>query len=187
MEDALAACGGRGGYDVVVDQGPEAAAAGGWAPDEWGLLAPSPDWFAGCGAVTVEGGPVIQRPARTSHMGQQGIVIPNMPSEHFNKYRLMLLFSSLLTIGAIPVCVYVMQKLKKKAPRGGVSRSRSTAGPRRGETPRRLCLSTSACCLILVALMPGTTSTSSRGPGARSSLWSPNTPRGWATGEAVAL
>lgn len=107
------------GYDVVVDQGPEAAAAGGWAPDEWGLLAPSPDWFAGCGAVTVEGGPVIQRPARAFHMGRQGIVIPSMPSEQFNKYKLMLLFSPLLTIGAIPVWIYVIRKLKKKA-QGGV-------------------------------------------------------------------
>lgn len=103
-------------YDVVGEQGPESA---GWAPGEWGLLAPSPDWFAGCGAVTVGRGPVIQRPARAFHMGRQGIIIPTMPSEQFTKYKLMLLFSPLLTIGAIPVWIYVIRKLKKKA-QGGV-------------------------------------------------------------------
>lgn len=90
-----------------------------WGPDEWGLLAPTPDWFAGCGNVTIERGPMIQRPARAFHMGRQGIVIPNMPSEQFNKYKLMLIFSPLLTIGAIPVWIYVVRKLKKKA-EGGV-------------------------------------------------------------------
>lgn len=99
-------------YDI--ERSPEAT----WGSDEWGLLAPSPDWFRGCGDVTIERGPMIQRPARAFHMGRQGIVIPNMPSEQFNRYKLLLLFSPLLTIGAIPVWIYVIRKLRKKAQAG---------------------------------------------------------------------
>ncbi|KKY32015.1 putative het domain-containing protein [Diaporthe ampelina] len=99
-------------YDI--EQSPKTT----WTSGEWGLLAPSPDWFNGCGNVTIERGPTIQRPARAFHMGRQGIVIPTMPSEQFTKYKLMLLFSPLLTIGAIPVWIYVMRKLKKKAQAG---------------------------------------------------------------------
>lgn len=90
-----------------------------WTPGEWGLLAPSPDWFGGCGDVTIEGaGPVIQRPARAFHMGRQGIVVPIMPSEQFNKYKLMMLLSPLLLVGAIPVWICVARKMKKKAKEG---------------------------------------------------------------------
>lgn len=111
MPGPPAAAGDR--YDL--EQGQDTA----WASGEWGLLAPSPDWFGGCGNVTIERGPMIQRPARAFNMGRQGIVIPTMPSEQFTKYKLMLLFSPLLTIGAIPVWIYVTKKLKKKA-QGGV-------------------------------------------------------------------
>lgn len=90
-----------------------------WAAGEWGLLAPSPDWFRGCGNVTIEGRALIQRPARAFHLSRQGIVIPIMPSEQFTKYKLLLLFSPLLFVGAIPVWIYVIKKLKKKS-RGGV-------------------------------------------------------------------
>lgn len=89
-----------------------------WGPGEWGLLAPSPDWFAGCGNVTIERGPMIQRPGRAFHMGRQGIVIPTMPSVQNNRYKILLLLSPLLTIGAIPVWIYVIRKLRKKAQDG---------------------------------------------------------------------
>lgn len=97
-----------------IERSPETT----WSSDEWGLLAPSPDWFRGCGGVTIERGPMIQRPARAFQMGRRGVVIPTMPSEQFNKYKLLLLFSPLLTIGAIPVWIYVIRKLKKKAQEG---------------------------------------------------------------------
>lgn len=101
-------------YDL--ERSPDTA----WTSGEWGLLAPSPDWFRGCGNVTIEGGgPVIQRPARAFHLSRQGIVIPIMPSEQFTKYKLMMLFSPLLFIGAIPVWMYVIKKMKKKS-QGGV-------------------------------------------------------------------
>lgn len=104
------------GYDV--ERSSEAA----WRSGEWGLLAPSPGWFRGCGGVTIEaprGAKVIQRPARAFHMSRQGIVIPIMPSGEMNRYKLILFLSPFLLVGAIPVWIYVAKKMRKKA-EGGV-------------------------------------------------------------------
>ncbi|KAL1871127.1 hypothetical protein Daus18300_004872 [Diaporthe australafricana] len=89
-----------------------------WGAGEWGLLAPSPDWFRGCGNVTIEGGPAIFRPARSFEVRRQGLQIPIMPNEETNKYKIIFLLSSLLFIGAIPVWIYLMRKMKKKAEQG---------------------------------------------------------------------
>lgn len=62
---------------------------------------------------------MIQQPARAFHLSRQGIVIPIMPSEQFTKYKLIMLFSTFLFIGAIPVWIYVAKKMKKKS-KGGV-------------------------------------------------------------------
>lgn len=60
---------------------------------------------------------MIQRPAWASHMSRQGIV---MPSEQFTKYKLMMLFSPLLLIGAILVWIYFAKRMKKMAAQEGV-------------------------------------------------------------------
>ncbi|ROW14930.1 hypothetical protein VPNG_03344 [Cytospora leucostoma] len=43
-----------------------------WAPDDWGLLAPSPEWFRGCGSLTIEGGQHAERPGGGFLRIQQG-------------------------------------------------------------------------------------------------------------------
>lgn len=89
-----------------------------WGSNEWGLLAASPDWFKGCGNVTIEGGPPIERPSRTFQMNRQSLQIPVMPLEQFNKYKLILLLSPLTLIGAIPIFFYIARKVRRDAIKG---------------------------------------------------------------------
>ncbi|KAJ0115141.1 het domain-containing protein [Diaporthe amygdali] len=101
-------------YDV--ERNPDTS----FGADEWGLLAPSPEWFRGCGNVTIEGGPAIHRPARSFEVNRQGLQVPAMQyhGNGITKYKLILLFSPLLFIGAIPVFFYIRKKLMKIAEEG---------------------------------------------------------------------
>jgi hypothetical protein len=83
-----------------------------WNSNEWGLLAPSPEWFRGCGNVTIEGGPQIQRPAHAFETSRQGLQITLMPIPAHNKYKVLMLLSPLAFIGAIPIWIYMAKKMK---------------------------------------------------------------------------
>ncbi|GAP83691.1 putative het domain-containing protein [Rosellinia necatrix] len=45
-----------------------------WQPDEWGLLAPSPEWFRDSGEVTLERAPAIERPLDGFKVAQGSLI-----------------------------------------------------------------------------------------------------------------
>jgi hypothetical protein len=45
-----------------------------WQAGEWGLLAPSPEWFKDSGSVTLERSPAIERPLKGFEMTQNGLI-----------------------------------------------------------------------------------------------------------------
>ena len=53
----------------IIERNPETT----WGPGEWGLLAPTPDWFRGCGNMTLDGGPQIARTVDSFVPTQDGV------------------------------------------------------------------------------------------------------------------
>ncbi|KAJ8108383.1 hypothetical protein OPT61_g8209 [Boeremia exigua] len=87
-----------------------------WNSDEWGLLAPSPTWFHGCGNVTIKGGAVIERPLYAFKADRYGVMAPLMYLKEHKKYQKTMLLSVLFgaVIGAIPVLVHYSRKIDKQ-------------------------------------------------------------------------
>lgn len=69
---------------------------------EWGLLAPSPEWFAGCGNVTIHGARPIMRPFGGFGLTQQGVQGP-IPRGTYNKVGF---WAGLSVVGCIPYYVW---------------------------------------------------------------------------------
>jgi hypothetical protein len=89
-----------------------------WAPDEWGLLAPTPNWFKGCGNVYIEDGLNIRRPTEAFQATQQGIRVHFLPMAGNGKYWAIMILGSLTIIGGIPSMLYVKKKAEKRAMKG---------------------------------------------------------------------
>lgn len=65
---------------------------------EWGLLAPSPDWFKGCGRITATGAKGIVRPFGGFESKQQGVSAPIPKNESY----VVAFIAGFTLIGAIP-------------------------------------------------------------------------------------
>lgn len=89
-----------------------------WESNEWGLLAPSPDWFRNCGNVRIEGGLPVGRPARSFQMDRQGLQIPSLPIKHYFRYTSLLTLASMTIIGMFPAFYYITRKTRKEYIKG---------------------------------------------------------------------
>ena len=89
-----------------------------WYPDEWGMLAPTPQWFKECGNVTIEGGPEIQRPSQIFQPSRQGVQIPIMPVPGSTGYQAIWIASQFTLVGALPTYFYLKHHSKKKIMKG---------------------------------------------------------------------
>jgi hypothetical protein len=82
-----------------------------WGPGEWGLLAPTPDWFRGCGHVTIDGGPRIKRTVNAFAPTQEGarMEVFASPSERSRMTLATLLNFTLVC--SIPAILYLRHTL----------------------------------------------------------------------------
>jgi hypothetical protein len=78
-----------------------------WGPGEWGLLAPTPHWFRGCGNVTIDGGPWINRTVDSFRPTPEGLRMEVFlsPSERKRMYTAMALGYTLIC--SFPAVFYV--------------------------------------------------------------------------------
>ncbi|KAL6709793.1 hypothetical protein ACN47E_001222 [Coniothyrium glycines] len=101
-------------YDIEADHDAN------WGADEWGLLAPTPDWFAGCGRVVIDGGRKIERPGKGFQATRQGLQISFPPISGYGKYKAMLFASGLLFCLAIPIWIWIAKKIKREVAEHGM-------------------------------------------------------------------
>ncbi|KAI1750281.1 HET-domain-containing protein [Xylaria castorea] len=71
-----------------------------WEADEWGLLAPSPDWFKDSMHITTESLPAIERPLKAFEITQGGIVAPIPPVGTRAWEGLIIVLGALILVGA---------------------------------------------------------------------------------------
>jgi hypothetical protein len=83
-----------------------------WGPGEWGLLAATPNWFGGCGHLTLDGRPRIKRTVNSFVPTQEGIRIEvsHSPSEHRSANLATLLILTIVCI--IPAMIYLHRTIK---------------------------------------------------------------------------
>jgi hypothetical protein len=89
-----------------------------WAPDEWGMLAPTPDWFKTCGNMTIEDGARIVRPAQVFQHVREGVQIPVGKIDGEAKYQVIWHVSSFTVVGALPAYFLLKRHMKNKLMRG---------------------------------------------------------------------
>jgi len=89
-----------------------------WAADEWGLLAPTPDWFKDCGQFSIEEGNTIQRPINAMQAMQLGVGIKLIPLGFKGKYIALNLLGTLTIVGGLPTFLYTAKRHMKKAMEG---------------------------------------------------------------------
>ncbi|KAH7408549.1 heterokaryon incompatibility protein-domain-containing protein [Phaeosphaeria sp. MPI-PUGE-AT-0046c] len=89
-----------------------------WAPNEWGMLAPTPDWFRSCSNMTIEGGKRITRPAQVFQQVREGVQIPVSKVEGNTTYQVWWNVSSFTVIGALPAYFIIKGLMKKKIMKG---------------------------------------------------------------------
>jgi hypothetical protein len=77
-----------------------------WGSGEWGLLAATPDWFRGCGHLTIDGGPRIKRTVNSFVPTPEGIRMEVFisPSERIGVILSILL--NFTIICSIPAVIY---------------------------------------------------------------------------------
>lgn len=73
-----------------------------WEAGEWGLLAPSPDWFRGSAQVTAERPPEIKRPLKGFEMMQGGVIAP-VPLVGTRLWEVLLEFLGNVTL--VGICI----------------------------------------------------------------------------------
>jgi hypothetical protein len=89
-----------------------------WDDDEWGMLAPCPDWFRECGNVTIEGGPKIERTSQMFQPSRQGVQIPIMPVPGNAGYQAIWVGAQLTLVGALPAYFLLKYHSKKRIMKG---------------------------------------------------------------------
>ncbi|OAK97137.1 HET-domain-containing protein [Phaeosphaeriaceae sp. SRC1lsM3a] len=89
-----------------------------WSPDEWGMLAPTPDWFKSCVSMTIEGGKRITRPAQVFQQVREGVQIPVSKVEGNTTYQVWWNITSFTVIGALPAYFIIKGLMKKKVMKG---------------------------------------------------------------------
>jgi hypothetical protein len=89
-----------------------------WSPDEWGMLAPTPDWFKGCRNLTIEGGPPIVRQSQVFQKVREGVQIPIVELEGAKAYQAIWIASQFTLVGALPAYFYLRHHMKKKIMQG---------------------------------------------------------------------
>jgi hypothetical protein len=84
-----------------------------WGPGEWGLLAATPNWFRGCGHLTLDGGPRIKRTIESFVSNQDGIrmEVPFLPSEIKRIGISFLLFFTIVCM--IPAAMYTNKVISR--------------------------------------------------------------------------
>jgi hypothetical protein len=90
-----------------------------WASDEWGLLAPTPDWFKSCGNVSIEEDSLnIRRPTEGFQTTQQGTRVQFLPMAGSGKYMAIMMLASLTIVGGLPAFLAVKKHMEKKVMKG---------------------------------------------------------------------
>ncbi|KAI1419582.1 HET-domain-containing protein [Xylaria sp. FL1777] len=83
-----------------------------WESGEWGLLAPSPDWFKGSARVTTESPPNIERPLKGFEIAQAGIVA-QIPSVGTRVSDHLLMILGVATIAGVCIAGQVVSGLHR--------------------------------------------------------------------------
>jgi hypothetical protein len=91
-----------------------------WSPDEWGLLAHTPDWFKSCDNMTIEGGERIIRPAQVFQQVREGVQIPISKVEGNTAYQVWWNVTSFTVIGALPAYFIIKGLMKRKIMKGAL-------------------------------------------------------------------
>jgi hypothetical protein len=102
----------REAYDI------ESSAETIWHGDEWGILAPTPDWFKNCGSFSTEGGREISRLPEAFRVVQQGVKIPYFEAGMQVKYAVIMLLATFTFLGAIPIWYFTLRRFKKRLMEG---------------------------------------------------------------------
>lgn len=89
-----------------------------WKPDEWGLLAPTPDWFKSCNNMTIVGDKRITRPAQVFQQVREGVQVPISKVEGNTAYQVWWNVTSFTVIGALPAYFIIKGLMKKKIMKG---------------------------------------------------------------------
>jgi hypothetical protein len=89
-----------------------------WSPDEWGMLAPSPNWFSTCGKLTIDAGPTITRPTDVFQPVREGVQFPICLVEHNAVYQTIWSVSSFTLVGAIPAYFLIKRSMKNRIMKG---------------------------------------------------------------------
>ncbi|KAH9908530.1 HET-domain-containing protein [Xylariomycetidae sp. FL2044] len=89
-----------------------------WHSDDWGMLAPTPDWFKDCGNVMIEGGPPIVRPSDAFQLTREGMIIPVTRLDNGMKHDAIYVASQLTLVGALPTYYYLIHRQKNQIMEG---------------------------------------------------------------------
>jgi hypothetical protein len=89
-----------------------------WSSDEWGMLAPTPNWFSNCGKMTIDAGPPISRPADVFQPVREGVQFPICVVDGNAVYQTIWSISSFTVVGAIPAYFLIKRSMKNKIMKG---------------------------------------------------------------------
>jgi hypothetical protein len=91
-----------------------------WVPDEWGMLAPTPNWFKDCRNMTIEGGKQIMRPAQVFQQVREGVQVPIWKVEGDTVFQVFWHVTSFTVVGALPAYFIIKGLMKRKIMKGRV-------------------------------------------------------------------
>lgn len=126
-------------YDI------ESNAATTWHGDEWGMLAPTPEWFKNCGNFSIEGGPRIPRLSEAFRVVRQRVQIPQLQPQAFGpgRHKTIIFFATFTCVLAHFIWYLVIKKIKKRMKEGRssnriVGHAMKTGGMRRSRSTCKL-------------------------------------------------